>query len=261
MIAYEELVVALTNWRINQGLPTSAVTFLSQDTGSVDLALPVADPLVAADSQEYSAEDLAVEELGADDYAGEEVVAEEYAGEEVVAEEYAGEEVAAEEYAGEEVAAEEYAGEEIPAEEYAGEEVAAEDGISAESYAAEELPTDTYASDEHAIATELPEGQGLNYDEDTQYAGAPDGVDQTQEMLIDSVTGDDDDGLEAAAEYQADAADSDEEMGISTEEVPQMTDETEAHELDESGASEEQPEAENDGGGDFGGDDAERPVE
>ncbi|MBL4635329.1 MAG: hypothetical protein JKY56_15820 [Kofleriaceae bacterium] len=41
MIAYEELVVALTNWRIQQGLETTALEF-SQPSGRVDLDLPVA---------------------------------------------------------------------------------------------------------------------------------------------------------------------------------------------------------------------------
>lgn len=46
MIAYEDLVVALHNWRLNQGMPTAAVSFLEQESsGSVDLELPVADPM------------------------------------------------------------------------------------------------------------------------------------------------------------------------------------------------------------------------
>ncbi|MCP4446179.1 MAG: hypothetical protein GY811_12660 [Myxococcales bacterium] len=45
MVAYEDLVVALTNWRMNQGLPTGADAFAAFETGSVDLALPVADPV------------------------------------------------------------------------------------------------------------------------------------------------------------------------------------------------------------------------
>jgi hypothetical protein len=89
MIAYEDLVVALTNWRINQGLPTSAVTFLSQDTGSVDLALPVADPLEAAHAavEEYAADEYGAEEISADAYGAEEISADAYV-EEVAAAEY-----------------------------------------------------------------------------------------------------------------------------------------------------------------------------
>lgn len=44
MIAYEELVVALTNWRVQQGLGTTGLQFSSQRSGRVDLDLPVADP-------------------------------------------------------------------------------------------------------------------------------------------------------------------------------------------------------------------------
>ncbi len=42
MLAYEDLVVALTNWRTAQGLPTHAVQFSSPRLGTVDLDLPVA---------------------------------------------------------------------------------------------------------------------------------------------------------------------------------------------------------------------------
>lgn len=51
MIAYEDLVVALTNWRINQGLPTGADAFAAFESGSVDLALPVADPVELSTSE------------------------------------------------------------------------------------------------------------------------------------------------------------------------------------------------------------------
>jgi hypothetical protein len=101
MIAYEDLVNALTNWRINQGLPTSAATFLSTDTGSVDLELPVADPLVAAEAVEYAAEDLGVEEIAADDLGVEEYSEDGYAAEEVPAEELLAEGTGTEEYAAE----------------------------------------------------------------------------------------------------------------------------------------------------------------
>jgi len=44
MIAYEDLVVALTNWRTQQGLETTALQFSSR-SASVDLNLPVAEVL------------------------------------------------------------------------------------------------------------------------------------------------------------------------------------------------------------------------
>ena len=57
MIAYEDLVVALANWRANQGLSSSSIDFLSPATGSVDLALPVSDPIEMISTSEAVALD------------------------------------------------------------------------------------------------------------------------------------------------------------------------------------------------------------
>ena len=75
MVAYEDLVVALTNWRINQGLPTGAEAFAAFESGSVDLALPVADPVeLNADEMLAIEDDGAIEEV-LDEGAYEAVVA------------------------------------------------------------------------------------------------------------------------------------------------------------------------------------------
>tara|TARA_R110002073_G_scaffold218689_1_gene378958 strand:- start:117770 stop:118630 length:861 start_codon:yes stop_codon:yes gene_type:complete len=66
MVAYEDLVVALTNWRINQGLPTGADAFAAFESGSVDLALPVADP-VELNPVELNPVELNPVELNADE--------------------------------------------------------------------------------------------------------------------------------------------------------------------------------------------------
>ncbi len=64
MVAYEELVVALTNWRINQGLPTGEDAFAALDTGSVDLELPVADPVEPSSEEVLAIEDYeGIEEI------------------------------------------------------------------------------------------------------------------------------------------------------------------------------------------------------
>lgn len=64
MVAYEDLVVALTNWRINQGLPTGDNAFAAFETGSVDLALPVADPVELRTGEVLSIDDDAgIEEI------------------------------------------------------------------------------------------------------------------------------------------------------------------------------------------------------
>ncbi len=77
MVAYEDLVVALTNWRINQGLPTGADAFAAFETGSVDLALPVADPVELNTGEVLAIEDDgAIEEVSEESY---EAIAEEVA--------------------------------------------------------------------------------------------------------------------------------------------------------------------------------------
>jgi hypothetical protein len=219
MIAYEDLVVALTNWRINQGLPTSAVTFLSQDTGSVDLALPVADPLETA--QAASVDEYGAEEVSADEYAAEEISADEYAAEEVSADEYAAEEVSADEYAAEEVSADEYAAEEVSADEYAAEEV------SADEYAAEEVATDSYAAEEVADEYAAP-AEEAGY-EQADHATS----ESTQEVPLEAVEEQadlaDDDGYyeTAAAEEPAPEVMSEEAAAPQTEEIDALADEGE----------------------------------
>jgi len=64
MVAYEDLVVALTNWRITQGLPTGADAFAAFESGSVDLALPVAEPLEVSTGEVLALDsDDGIEEL------------------------------------------------------------------------------------------------------------------------------------------------------------------------------------------------------
>ena len=76
MVAYEDLVVALTNWRINQGLPTGADAFAAFETGSVDLALPVVDPVELNTGEVLAIDDDAgIEEVLEEDGSFEEVVA------------------------------------------------------------------------------------------------------------------------------------------------------------------------------------------
>ena len=203
MIAYEELVVALTNWRIKQGLPTSAVNFLSQDTGSVDLSLPVADPLaVSGEAQELSAEQY----IEGEEDSIEEISAEEYAGE--VAEEPA----APEGYAVEEVATDVYAA-----------EGSTDDPIAEESVGPDYEDDTQYAGAPEGFAAEEP------------------AIDQTQEMTIDSVSDEARAGHGEAEVPAAEAEAGDEslETGPATEEVPMLTDEAAA--LVEAQAAEEMP--------------------
>ncbi len=76
MVAYEDLVVALTNWRINQGLPTGADAFAAFETGSVDLALPVVDPVELNTGEVLAIDgDAGIEEVLEEDAAFEEVLA------------------------------------------------------------------------------------------------------------------------------------------------------------------------------------------
>lgn len=91
MIAYEDLVVALSSWRAGQGLPANTVSFLSSTTGSVDLALPVADPVETLGTSEVHSLD--------DEYAMDEEAVEEYAVDEYAVDEYALDEVALDEVA------------------------------------------------------------------------------------------------------------------------------------------------------------------
>lgn len=62
MISYEELVVALSNWRAHQGLPAQSVSFMGPASGSVDLALPVSD-LDDGDSHNGHAEGDAIQQI------------------------------------------------------------------------------------------------------------------------------------------------------------------------------------------------------
>lgn len=265
MIAYEDLVVALTNWRINQGMPTSAVTFLSQDTGSVDLELPVADPLVTGDVQEHAIDDLGVEEIGADDLGVEEYAADGYEDGEVPAETFPAEEDPTDGYVAEEYAAEGYAEEEVPTNSFASEDSPLED------YAEEAVAEEQYAAPETLDPTQTA---GLDYDDDTQYAGAPEGVDRTQEMSIESVMSDDEDEAspvqydpnseEAAALAALQAEEVGGEPEHATEEVPRLTDDEPDGSVEHTAAEaqayaeEEAPIAESQEGGgdvDFGADD------
>jgi hypothetical protein len=275
MIAYEDLVVALTNWRINQGMPTSAVTFLSQDTGSVDLELPVADPLVTGDVQEHAMDDLGVEEIAADDLGVEEYAADGYEAEEVPAEAFPAEEDPTDGYVAE--AAEGYAEEEVPTSSYESEDAPLED------YAEEAVAEEQYAAAPETL--DPTQTAGLDYDDDTQYGDAPEGVDRTQEMSIESVMSDDEEEAsplqydpnsdEAAALAALQAEDAGGESEHATEEVPRLVDDEAADSVEHT-AAEAQAYAEEEapiaaaqdeaGDVDFGGDDdfdapAEEPAD
>jgi len=161
MIAYEDLVVALTNWRANQGMATSAVTFLAQETGSVDLELPVASPVEIANSGSEAVDEAALVE----EYADEAI--EEFA---VAAEEVAEEELAVME---EQPLEEDYVGE-AAAPEAAAPEAAAPEAASTEAeYTVE--GAEPYAEEPAPMET-----AGLDYDDDA----APE---HTQEVALEAV--------------------------------------------------------------------------
>jgi hypothetical protein len=76
MIPYEDLVVSLAHWRAAQGLPTGPVAFLSEESGNVDLALPLSP---AVNEGEEAIETLGTDEvdtLGTDEISSLEAEAE-----------------------------------------------------------------------------------------------------------------------------------------------------------------------------------------
>ena len=172
MIAYDDLVVALTNWRANQGLPTGAAAFLSEDDGSVDLALPVADPIsVAAEAVDGDA--LISEEIDADNY---EAVAEHAIADDAMYTEEAIDEEQATVSAADDDAmyAEEVVENEPDATEGFSESEVAEDAIEAEGYDDVVATNEEYEDEPTAFSGEPAEN--LNYDDEedeTQYGVAP----------------------------------------------------------------------------------------
>lgn len=54
MIPYQDLVQALTDWRVRQGLPISAGSFLAPTESSVDLALPTTSEQEILDGDDFA---------------------------------------------------------------------------------------------------------------------------------------------------------------------------------------------------------------